>query len=1249
MVNIPKSVKEIGHEAFYGCTNLSNIYYEGAKEEWDLIKKSDNNDTLTSADLSFNHIHECEEWVKTEDSTCSDNGKEVGKCSSCNKTVVKLIPTVDHDYSDWQVVKEATVLENGRREKKCSYCSDIISETINRIIIDIENSTEYGLAELTVVNAQTLEPIEGAGIFISTEDDGESSFFTDENGKVGIILPVGKHTISAYAEGCLTRNLTITVEAGINTIPQIGLSDKKAYDVSLTHKLMTYDEIVEAGIDVSNPDNHHVYKYELRLEFSPDIDWINFNFYKNLAGEIIIPPPPPEWLEEAVEFFVEVINGLPRIKIIWPKMDPIIIYPVSQYYYLIIRGEVKWLKEMFDVEMCVVNNSMTDTLEDLTATLKLPDGLSLAAMVDGEQSLSQEIGTLAAGESKSVHWNVRGDKAGSYSIEALLEGMVMPFEEEIHDSFVAENKLQVWAGDALDLHFEIPNAAYYAEEYPVKITLTNVSDITLYNLTHRIGYIEQGKVTYYSKDSKIEEVYMSASDDSWYKFVPEFKPGDKLVIELDINIVFDPLWMETQIKSMLWQVDEAEKFVKAYKAIMSGVDTISSNVEGLSGCYVSIGSFVGASDYASIAGNKATLFKSLYKKIESLEKYMVSGEKTFATIEGLANTGLGETLNEIAENPELWVRNATFEEVEKVFNDVVALEKSLQAPITDEEIANFNVFDSLRTLITAMPLRFTLENIIYNDDYAENTTTIPWSYTVIDGGPQYYGVSELNTYLNNISKAIMAEMFADISGSYAVIPGVDDPINYDDIKRELIAVERELKEFQAKDATGEVTFRAYYVENQQKKSRAIVDNDTYTLSCSNENAVFENGVLTFTGEGTISFVPKNTNGGTLYIEDNKGNTYTYDIAVVEQHDCTDCQEQKTIISPTVRYDGFAVLSCDTCKTVTDVVPLSVKNCETHTFGEWSTAAKATCSEKGMKKRTCEVCSYSETRFTDTTDHKEKIINKVDATCGNPGYTGDVVCEYCSEAIRAGETIEAGKHNYVGVTTNPTCEEPGYTTYTCSVCGDNYTADKKEKLDHTGGTANCIDKAVCDTCGKEYGEVDADNHKIVVTDNAVAATCSNTGLTEGKHCEACGVTIVAQTATDKLPHREETIAAVNATCTASGLTEGKKCSDCGEVIAKQSKTPKLGHNMSAFVVSKQPTCTESGVEISTCTRCTHSETKTTAAKGHSYENSVCKACGDGKVNNCSHMCHKNNFIWKILRFFFKLFKMNPVCECGVKHY
>ena len=47
------------------------------------------------------------------------------------------------------------------------------------------------------------------------------------------------------------------------------------------------------------------------------------------------------------------------------------------------------------------------------------------------------------------------------------------------------------------------------------------------------------------------------------------------------------------------------------------------------------------------------------------------------------------------------------------------------------------------------------------------------------------------------------------------------------------------------------------------------------------------------------------------------------------------------------------------------------------------------------------------------------------------------------------------------------------------------------------------------------------------------------------------------------------------------------------------------------------------------------------------------CGyEFENDDCNHMCHKQGFmgfIWKIVKFFSKLFGTNPTCECGVAHY
>lgn len=59
------------------------------------------------------------------------------------------------------------------------------------------------------------------------------------------------------------------------------------------------------------------------------------------------------------------------------------------------------------------------------------------------------------------------------------------------------------------------------------------------------------------------------------------------------------------------------------------------------------------------------------------------------------------------------------------------------------------------------------------------------------------------------------------------------------------------------------------------------------------------------------------------------------------------------------------------------------------------------------------------------------------------------------------------------------------------------------VDHTGGTANCKDKAVCTECGNPYGETDPKNHKYDLERlEAKPATVEEVGNIEYWYCSAC---------------------------------------------------------------------------------------------------------------------------------------------------
>ncbi|MBQ4273968.1 MAG: hypothetical protein IJB94_03220, partial [Clostridia bacterium] len=136
---------------------------------------------------------------------------------------------------------------------------------------------------------------------------------------------------------------------------------------------------------------------------------------------------------------------------------------------------------------------------------------------------------------------------------------------------------------------------------------------------------------------------------------------------------------------------------------------------------------------------------------------------------------------------------------------------------------------------------------------------------------------------------------------------------------------------------------------------------------------------------------------------------------------------------------------------------------------------------------------------------------------------------------------------------------------------------------------------------------------VHTEEVVAgkdATCSETGLTEGKVCSVCGETLVEQEVIEKLPHTEEVVAGKDATCSATGLTEGKVCSVCGDTIVAQETIEKLPHT-EEVIPGKAASCTETGLtEGKVCSVCgdTIVAQETIPVTDHTYVDGVCSVCG-----------------------------------------
>lgn len=200
--------------------------------------------------------------------------------------------------------------------------------------------------------------------------------------------------------------------------------------------------------------------------------------------------------------------------------------------------------------------------------------------------------------------------------------------------------------------------------------------------------------------------------------------------------------------------------------------------------------------------------------------------------------------------------------------------------------------------------------------------------------------------------------------------------------------------------------------------------------------------------------------------------------------------------------------------------------------------------------------------------------------------------------------------------------------TCSECGeyenDGFEYDEKNKFYHMVdrkyiGTDCDVTKVSEKKCGdatvtkyeasvtvdgknytSEHTVVDGEaSHTVKDSDIKVIkeATCTEEGKVE-KTCETCGYTWTETT--PKTEHRYVTTTQKVDTCEEKSEYTVEKCSECGDVKSTSKKMYYSAHDYQFTSHVKEPTCTEKGEDLYTCTICNGTETREVAATGHDTE-------------------------------------------------
>ena len=162
---------------------------------------------------------------------------------------------------------------------------------------------------------------------------------------------------------------------------------------------------------------------------------------------------------------------------------------------------------------------------------------------------------------------------------------------------------------------------------------------------------------------------------------------------------------------------------------------------------------------------------------------------------------------------------------------------------------------------------------------------------------------------------------------------------------------------------------------------------------------------------------------------------------------------------------------------------------------------ATCTEKAIYYKSCAVCGLSSEGTADeaTFFSGNALDHNWGAWTSNEDGTHTRTCtvDGCSAGTQTENCIDANKDHKCDI-----CD------YIISECADDNKDHKcdycgKKLTEHTGGKATCKDKAKCEVCGAEYGELDAKNHTDLKHFPATTATKTTEGNIEYWYCEGCG--------------------------------------------------------------------------------------------------------------------------------------------------
>lgn len=320
----------------------------------------------------------------------------------------------------------------------------------------------------------------------------------------------------------------------------------------------------------------------------------------------------------------------------------------------------------------------------------------------------------------------------------------------------------------------------------------------------------------------------------------------------------------------------------------------------------------------------------------------------------------------------------------------------------------------------------------------------------------------------------------------------------------------------------------------------------------------------------------------------------------------DMEKGTVTTKATCTMQGVTSYPCKYCNATLEVVALPLG----HEYTSEVTTP-ATCIAEGVQTYTChrEGCSDFYTEGLPLVPHTLTVHAKKEPACTENGMKAHSTCSVCNGFFTgAGTSLEetaeddlvilATNHTYEAVVTAPACTEGGYTTHTCTKCGDSYTDTQTNAVGHaydawiiTAAPTMSAPGEARRICANDESHVETvelpqlpapgtpDSVWTLDTERSAAPTCTESG--ENMYVSVYGE---VRANVPALGH------SFSDTWTYDGASHWHACARCG--IAGGA----AAHAYDGGVVTLAPTADTAGVRTYTCTACGRYYTEAIPATG-----------------------------------------------------